>query len=187
MLASLPDAPAAVARRGNRIVSSVDRINGLATSLLLLTREARPGLPEEIGLRAAIESVWASLMLATAKPLGLRLEIPEHSTVRADPSLFELVLRNLLDNALRYSEAGDVVCRLNGRRLAVCDSGPGFAEADLERVFDRFFIGPRGANGLGLALVRHVCTACGWTVSAGNAPTGGGEVTLDLGASLLPD
>lgn len=185
MLAALPDLPEAVARRGNRIVGSVDRINGLASSLLMLAREAKPALIEEVLLQPAIESVWASLMLAAPKPLGLRLEIPEGCTVSADPSLFELVLRNLLDNALRYSETGEIVCRLADSRLAVRDTGPGFADGDLERVFDRFFIGPRGANGLGLALVRHVCSASGWQVSARNAPGGGGEVTLDFGGSLV--
>lgn len=186
MLATLPDATEAIARRGNRIISSVDRINGLASSLLMLARETKPGLSEEIRLQPAIESVWASLMLATPKPVGLRLEIPEASTLRADVSLFDLVMRNLLDNALRYSESGEIVCRLSGSRLSVRDTGPGFAEGDLERVFDRFFIGSRGVNGLGLALVRHVCTASGWTVSARNAPEGGGEVSFDLAGSLLP-
>ena len=186
MLSALPDAPEAIVRRGNRIVCGVDRINGLATSLLMLAREARAGEAEKIRLVPAIESVWASLMLAMPKTVGLRLDIPETSTIMADPSLFDLVVRNLLDNALRYSESGEIVCTLQGQQLSVRDTGPGFAEGDLERVFDRFFIGPRGANGLGLALVRHVCTASGWAVSARNAPEGGGEVVLDLGRSLLP-
>lgn len=185
LLAALPDLPEVVARRGNRIVGSVDRINGLANSLLLLAREAKPTVIEEIGLQPSIESVWASLMLAAPKPVGLHLDIPAGSTVRADPSLFELVLRNLLDNALRYSEAGEIVCRLTDSRLIVCDTGPGFADGDLERVFDRFFIGPRGANGLGLALVRHVCLASGWQVGARNAPGGGAEISLDFGAALM--
>ena len=125
-------------------------------------------------------------MLAMPKTVGLRLDIPETSTIMADSSLFDLVARNLLDNVLRYSESGEIVCTLQGQQLSVRDTGPGFAEGDLERVFDRFFIGPRGANGLGLALVRHVCTASGWAVSARNASEGGGEVVLDLGRSLLP-
>lgn len=185
MLAALPDLPEAVARRGNRIVSSVDRINGLASSLLLLAREAKAGQPEEIRLRPAIESVWESLILATPKTIGLRLDIPVDCTLAADPRLFDLVLRNVLDNALRYSETGDISCSLSGHTLSVRDSGPGFTEGDLARVFDRFFVGPRGAHGLGLALVRHVCTACGWRVSAHNAPAGGGEIVLDLGSSRL--
>lgn len=185
ILAALPGVPEAVVRRGNRIVSGVDRINGLADSLLLLAREARPALPEEVNLPTAIEAVWESLLLIDPRPIGLRLEIPAGSTVNADPTLLALVLRNVLDNALRYSDSGDVVCRLKGSCLAVIDRGPGFAEADLERVFDRFFAGPRGVNGLGLALVRHVCTACGWDVRATNSVEGGGEITVDFGRSLM--
>lgn len=187
MLAALPDAADLVARRANRIVSSVDRINGLATSLLLLAREPGPGRLEAVSLKAAVESVWTSLLLANPKGLALQLAIPETATVNADPALFDLVLRNLLDNALRYSEAGAVVCSLVAGRLTVRDAGPGFAEAELAHIFDRFFIGARGANGIGLALVRHICSASGWAVSAANAPDGGGEVSVDLGASLLSD
>lgn len=186
LLTTLPGLPEAAARRGRRIVGSVDRIDALASSLLLLAREAGPGQPEEICLKPAIESVWESLLLAAPKAAGLRLEVAGDVALDADPSLFDLVLRNILDNALRYSDGGDIVCRLEAGRLAVRDSGPGFAPADLERVFDRFFIGPRGAHGLGLALVRHVCTACGWRVSARNLPAGGGEVTVDFGDALHP-
>jgi signal transduction histidine kinase len=187
MLAALPDVGNLVSRRANRIVSSVDRINTLATSLLLLAREAGPGRLEPVRLKAAIESIWASLLLANPKGLVLQLEMSETAMVKADPALFDLVLRNLLDNALRYSEAGSVVCRLVAGQLTVHDAGPGFAEADLAHIFDRFFIGARGGNGIGLALVRHICSANGWMVGAANAPGGGGEVSIDLGASLLSD
>ena len=91
MLSALPDAPEAVVRRGNRIVCGVDRINGLATSLLMLAREARAGEAERIRLVPAIESVWASLMLAMPKTVGLRLDIPETSTIMADSSLLSLI------------------------------------------------------------------------------------------------
>ena len=101
-----------------------------------------------------------------------------------DRALFDLVLRNLLDNALRYSEQGEITCTLEGSGLIVADCGPGFAEADLAHVFDRFYTGPRGRHGLGLALVQHVCAASGWQVSAGNAATGGARVVVELGASL---
>lgn len=184
MLAALPDAPASVARRANRMISSVDRINALGTSLLLLGREARPALLEEIHLRPAIAAVWEALTMADSKPVSLRLAVPEDAVVVADPALFDLVLRNLLDNALRYSEQGEISCALAGNCLIVTDHGPGFAETDLAHVFDRFYTGPRGGHGLGLALVRHVCSASGWQVSAGNAPTGGARLVVDLGASL---
>ena len=112
--------------------------------------------------------------------------IPERTTVSTDPTLFDLVLRNLLDNALRHSNRGEIVCALEGSRLIVSDCGPGFVEAELPHVFDRFFHGPQGRHGLGLALVCHVCRASGWQVSAGNAAAGGGQVTIDLGDRLQP-
>lgn len=183
LLAALPELPEAVARRGNRIIASVDRIDHLASSLLLLARDATPALPEEIRLRDAIAAVWESVHQTQPKTVGLRLDIDPAYTVRADASLLDLVLRNVLDNALRYSADGDIVCRLDGRRLHVRDTGPGFAAADLDRIFERFYVGPRGTNGLGLALVRHVCTACDWSVAAGNIPDGG-EIVIDFGESL---
>jgi signal transduction histidine kinase len=102
----------------------------------------------------------------------------------ADPTLLDLVLRNVFDNALRYSEAGEVRCWLEGSSLLVSDQGPGFVESELERAFDLYYIGPRGTNGLGLALVRHICQASGWQVSAANAPSGGAQISIDLAGSL---
>jgi len=187
LLSSLPDLPEAVERRATRIVASVDRINALASSLLLLAREARPGAAAEILLRPAIMSIWESVQLASPKAVDFILEVAETAIIHGDPIFFDLVLRNVLDNALRYSDEGRIVCRLNGSRLSVTDSGPGFTAGELEQVFNRFFVGQRGANGLGLALVRHVCLASGWRVSARNAPGGGGELTIDFGRLLAGD
>ena len=184
LLTALPDTPPPVARRANRIIGSVDRINALGNSLLLLGREARPLLLEEIRLRPAIMAVWESLTIANSKPVSLHLEVAEGTTLVADPTLFEIVLRNLLDNALRYSDQGEISCTVEDNRLVVTDHGPGFAEADLAHIFDRFYTGPRGQHGLGLALVQHVCNASGWQASAVNSPAGGGRVTVALGNSL---
>lgn len=181
LLTQLPDLPAAVSRRGTRIVAGVDRINSLATSLLLLAREARPGEKHTLALAALLDEVWersrdalpagqAATVLANAVAAECRLQ--------ADPALFELVLRNLFDNALRYSAGGTVRCWLADGELAVQDSGPGFAADELEHVFERFYIGRRGLHGLGLALVEHVSQACGWQVAAENAATGGGLIRL---------
>ena len=184
LLAALPDAPESVRRRANRMIQGVDRINALGSSLLLLSREAGPALLEEIRLRAAVSAVWESLSHSSSKPASLRLMVLEATVVSADPALLDLALRNVLDNALRHSDRGEIVCALEGSRLIFSDCGPGFAEAELPRVFDRFFSGLRGRHGLSLALVRHLCRASGWQVGAGNAATGGGRVTIDLGESL---
>ena len=182
LLAALPGLPDAVGRRAGRIIASVDRIGQLADSLLMLAREAQPRLVEAVALRPAIESCWAELGTGAR----LRLEMPPLCSVMADASLLALVVRNLLDNAARHAGEGDVVCSVAGSVLEIRDSGPGFPPAELERVFDRFHRGPGGRYGLGLALVRHVCLACGWRASAANAPGGGGVVRVDFGAALVP-
>ncbi len=181
LLTQLPDQPAAVAKRGSRIVAGVDRINSLAASLLLLAREARPGERLPLALAALVDEVWqrSCAALPAGQPVaGLDNRLAPDLRLQADPALCELVLRNLFDNALRYSAGGSVRCWLSDGELAVQDSGPGFAEDELAHVFDRFYIGRRGLHGLGLALVRHVSQACGWQVSAENAAEGGGLIRL---------
>jgi signal transduction histidine kinase len=136
-----------------------------------------------IGLVSALESVWCDLQLANLKPVSLGLDISPDVHLQADPVLLDLVLRNVLENALRYSESGEIVCRMEGDSLVVRDTGPGFAEEDLSRVFDRHFIGQRGVHGIGLAIVQHICNASGWSVRAANAP-GGGEIRIDFGVAI---
>lgn len=184
MLAALPNVPESVARRGNRIMDSVDRISRLSSSLLLLAREAKPAMPEEINLPAALAAVWADLQASSDENLSLRCDMSPSVVVLADQALLDLVLRNILDNALRYSAAGEIVCTVHGTCLSIRDNGPGFAPDDLPRVFERFYTGPQGAHGLGLALVRHACQASGWQVSATNCAAGGALLIIDFGVSL---
>lgn len=185
MLSAAGGLPEAAYRRSQRIVDNTDRITRLAESLLLLARETRPQLQDDLRLSLEIQSLWESLGNQYAKPVQLALEVPEPALVRADPALLQLVLRNLLENALRHTESGTITCRLRGSVLEVADQGPGFAPDDLPRVFDRFYRrGPGAGHGLGLALVAHVCRACGWLPAAANGPDGGAVLSVDLGASL---
>ena len=92
-----------------------------------------------------------------------------------------VVLHNLLENALRHGEGRAIEVVLEGRQLAVCDRGPGFGSEDPMRSFERFRRGGgKPGHGLGLALVQHICTACGWTVRAANRPDGGACLTIDF-------
>ncbi len=184
LLSVLPEVPDAVVRRGQRIVGSVDRINALATSLMLLARDMRPGLAIAVPLAQAIRQQWELLGAAHVVAPVLRCELNPACVVQTDPALLDLVLRNLLDNAVRHCLEGSVECRLEGSRLIVRDHGPGFADGELESVFERFYSARPGGLGLGLALVRHVCAACAWQVGAANHPDGGGEVWVDFGVAL---
>lgn len=178
-------------RRARRIVAAVDRIAGLSASLLTLAREAQPALVEEVGLAAVLRAAWEPLAAAAqARGVTLSESLPDAVCVRCDQSLLELVLRNLLDNALRHSpDDGAIDCRLAGRVLQLRDQGEGIAPDDLPFVFERFYRAAHPASaspgyGLGLALVKHACTASGWQVSAANAEGGGALFLLDFGGTL---
>jgi two-component system sensor histidine kinase KdpD len=113
--------------------------------------------------------------------------------VRADPILLEHAIGNIVENALRFSEAEQRVV-LTGRRagnmvsLDVTDSGPGVDPRDVERIFEKFFqSGPRrlesSGAGLGLSIARGLVEAMQGKISAENRAGGGLRVTLSLPAA----
>ena len=163
------------------MIATTDRTTTLAHSLLLLAREARPQGAEPVNLGAAVRDAWARLQAAGKEAEAVAIRIDPAAEVVADPSLLALVLHNLLENALRHGEGRAIEVVLEGRQLAVCDRGPGFGSEDPMRSFERFRRGGgKPGHGLGLALVQHICTACGWTVHAANRPDGGACLTIDF-------
>jgi signal transduction histidine kinase len=139
--------------------------------------ETREQVPLAAALRETCDALLPARTRTTGDSTAVTIAVPETATVTADPSLLRLVLRNLLDNALRHARAGEVACTLDGTTLHVRDSGPGFSPEDLPYVFDRrFHGGGNGRHGIGLALVRHVAAASGWTATARNAGDGSGAV-----------
>ncbi|MGH3567785.1 MAG: sensor histidine kinase, partial [Pseudonocardia sp.] len=111
-------------------------------------------------------------------------------TLIGDATALERAVLNLLDNAAKWSPAGAIV-RVRMRPLndwslvlEVTDAGPGIAERDLPRVFDRFYRadGARTmpGSGLGLAIVRQVAIRHGGVVWAGRSPEGGAQLALRL-------
>jgi two-component system sensor histidine kinase MprB len=100
---------------------------------------------------------------------------PTH--VQADPVLLERAVSNLLDNAVKYSPAGAPieVCVRAGE-VVVADHGPGIADEDLPRVFDRFYRAATARSkpgaGLGLAIVREAAEAHGGRATAESSPAG---------------
>ena len=92
-------------------------------------------------------------------------------------------MRNLVENAVAHSPPGSevTVAVHNDGRISVDDRGPGVAEPDRERIFERFWRGsrahPHGA-GLGLAIVAEIMKAHGGAVTVGDAPEGGAVFTL---------
>ena len=138
-------------------------------------------IEEIIGsVRARLRERDPSRRVHADVPAGLPL-------VRADPVLLGQLLENLIDNALKYSDAAvDIQARMDGAALtvAVKDRGPGLGEGELQTVFEAFSRGSqaqgvRGA-GLGLAVCRAIAQAHGGTLIARRRSGGGSSFVLSL-------
>ena len=109
-------------------------------------------------------------------------------SIRADPSLIDDLLSNLLDNALKYTPPGgrvtvSVAAPNHKALIAVEDSGPGIPESETHRVRLRFYRLPNSpghGSGLGLAIVDEIARLYGATLSIGNAANGGARITVQF-------
>ena len=113
--------------------------------------------------------------------------------VHADPNRLRQVLHNLVKNAVEACGDGDdprvrVETRLDGANdgamveLSIHDSGAGFPDGDVDRVFDPYVTSKPRGTGLGLAIVKKIVEEHGGAVSGGNAPEGGARLTVRLPA-----
>ena len=121
--------------------------------------------------------------------------IPEDAaTVSGDPAKLHDALRNLLENATNYGPEGSRIVMASERRgtsvlLSVADEGPGIPDADLPRIFERFYRVDKarsrdgrdpGGTGLGLSIVRHLVALHDGRVWAGNRPGRGAVFVIEL-------
>ncbi|MET9979116.1 HAMP domain-containing sensor histidine kinase [Streptomyces microflavus] len=118
----------------------------------------------------------------------IRTELPEGFRIRLDPRRFDVIVANLLGNALRHG-AEPVTVRLSKRGGAliveVHDNGPGIAPDALPHIFDRFYKADAArarssGSGLGLAITEENVRLHGGTIHARNAPGGGALFTVEL-------
>ena len=129
--------------------------------------------------RAAVADV---LPQAAAKAIDVGLATDTQAVVAGQPEPLQILLRNLLENAVKYTPEGgcvDIAIEQDGPAVALLveDSGPGIPEPEQDRVFDRFYRAPEAAaagSGLGLAIVRSIAQRHGASVSLARSPRLGG-------------
>ncbi|HMA11305.1 MAG TPA: ATP-binding protein, partial [Steroidobacteraceae bacterium] len=158
------------------LLASVDRSTRLVEQLLALARADQP-LQNDTLREVDIADVAREQLAAhrhRAQQSGIELQAAlEPVATRADPALLSVMVRNLLDNALRYTPPGGKITVATGAAaegpvLTVEDDGPGIPEAERERVFERFhrLQGQRATgSGLGLSIVRRVADVHGARVA----------------------
>ena len=178
-------------------LEEVDRLTGLVEDLLFLARADAGAfsLPQERVDLAQVVSDAAPALEALATTGGVRLGVePSAAPVRGSaPMLFRVVF-NLAENAIKYAGAGAHVAvgtRIEDGRavLEVRDDGPGIADEDRDRIFDRFYRADpareRGGSGLGLPLTRAIVLLHGGEIGVTSTPGAGScfRVTLPLAAA----
>jgi len=140
----------------------------------------------EIDLRDPLMQAVHSMQTRIAQQnLRLDLQLPEHPLlVSADTARLQQLFHNLLENSLRYTDAGGQIAisaRIVADKVEINwqDSAPGVSEDVLPRLFERFFRGEgsrnraTGGSGLGLAICRNIVEAHGGTIAAKASPLGG--------------
>ena len=175
-----------------RLSAGIDRATRLVEQLLTLARqESGSTATEPVDLRAIAQLALADVApAAQARSMDVGLLDSEAATVPGNVEALRMLVRNLLDNAIKYTPPGgqvDVQVRAdNGHAvLTVEDSGPGIAPEHRERVMQRFVRetaeGAPG-SGLGLAIVLAIAQRHGAVVALDSSPRLGGlRVTLRFG------
>lgn len=166
-------------------IAGCDRANRLIEQLLTLSRLDASAAPStsRLNLSDLVRSVAAELApLALRKQQSIEVAAEGDCAVNGEPTLLAVLIRNLVDNAIRYSPSDAIlkvsVMPQDGQiALRVEDSGPGMSDEHLQRVGDRFFrvlgSGQEG-SGLGLSIVQRIAAAHGAKASCSRSTNLGG-------------
>jgi signal transduction histidine kinase len=181
------------------ISRSINELDQLIDEILLASRldakqsDAEPFETLDLTGLAAEECARTNAELNAELDAGLGIDATGHSlTVQGSPRLLRRLIRNLLENARRYS-TGDISLELSQTRsgsqalavIKVHDRGPGVPPDQRERIFEPFYRLPgaserEGGVGLGLALVKSICERHGGTVRCEARPGGGATFVVTL-------
>lgn len=173
-----------------RLHDGVDRAGHLIEQLLAAART------ESIDVQAAMQPLDLAETMRRAmadvfpqaenKRISLDFDTPDQLMVDADADLLKILMRNLLDNAIRYTPQGGKVkvkaCDEAGTAiLQIDDSGPGIPVQDRQRVFERFVRGETAGqkgSGLGLSIVKNIVEQHHAGITLGDSPLGGLRVSV---------
>ena len=194
-----PEAPRLVElvrRQAQRMRELIDDL----TDLSLIESGSVVLVPETVDLRAlAAESAEELRATAQGRDVAIRVESPEGIAIEGDRRRLGQILRNLLDNAVKFSPPGGTVRIGVGQAdarpwVVVEDDGPGIPAAEQDRIFQRFYQVDRSRSkvrpgtGLGLAIVKHLAQLHGAEVTVSSEPGRGSAFRVTFrGAAGLAD
>ena len=169
------------------VESETKELTSLVNELVELATDRRDEeLPATIELGAAVAVVVDRARRRSGRAIDL---VADDASAVVRPQAFERAVSNLVENALKFSD-GPIDVVVAAGAVMVSDRGPGLTEADLPRVFDRFYRSDEAralpGSGLGLAIVRDLAESHGGSVSATNRDGGGATIGFRLPVAPHP-
>lgn len=173
----------------------MERISNLLNTLMDIA-EAETGILklrlEDVDITKDVaELVEFYRYVAEEKGISISLDMPDSALTRVDRARLRQVIANLLDNAVKYTDAGgNVHIRLwqdpAGTTISVRDTGVGIHDSDIPRIFDRLYRADKSRHqkglGLGLSLVKAIIKAHNGSIEVDSAPGAGSEFRVLLPA-----
>lgn len=182
-------------------LNAISRMTNIVMQLLTLSRvQHQHGNIEKqpVDITQALMELIADMDgIAHSKQIDIELIADDKLCITANPQLLQILLRNLLDNAIKYSPEGGRI-KIQSRQLnqqlwlSVEDSGPGVAETDLQRLTQRFYRCQETANtvkgsGLGLSIAQRIIGLHNGDICFGKSIMGGLKVVLKFDLSNLSE
>lgn len=171
------------------IMAQSDRLTNLIACIINYSEIDSENLPSyEVDFSTLARHTLEALRPEAEKHgVTLNVEIADGVKISSRHELLTELLGNLTRNAIRYNkQGGSVTVSLDGKSLAVADTGIGIAEENLDKIFDRFFTvdkshdGKNGGFGLGLAVVKKICRKSGWKLSVESKKGEGSKFTIEF-------
>ncbi|WAL85021.1 HAMP domain-containing sensor histidine kinase [Pandoraea sp. XJJ-1] len=169
-----------------QIERAADHMRELVSALLLLAREETSSTTQPVALASLVTEVLQPFAeRIRAKDIDLVVQVPMDLRVDINDAALTIVLSNLIENAVRYTDVGHIRLAWKDRRLCVEDSGSGIAKEAQPHIFDRLYRGDQAESvargfGIGLAIVQKLCARYGWPVTVDSALGQGTRVSLRL-------
>lgn len=168
LLLAKPDMDDKTRARLQRVQRAEQQCTDLISALLLLSRNERGHGAADVG-KLAEQLLDAHRTQLGGKSLTLRVDAAARQViVDAPDAAVTVALSNLIGNAVKYTQQGEIVVRLGDNTVEVIDSGPGLSAEDAARLFERGYRGSHAEHtqggGIGLSIVRRLCALYGWRV-----------------------
>lgn len=172
-------------QRITRIRRAAQDMIDLTSALLLMAREHIDAADEQPCnlVEIAHACVEKHRHLIGDRPIRLEVHASADPSLIAERPLLEIVIGNLIRNALFHTKTGSVMLSVDEEKLTVQDTGIGMRPEELERALERYYKGASSAGaGVGLSLVKRICDRYGWRISLDSTEGQGTSAVIGFSA-----